>query len=279
MPTGLDVRSDRLRTRSPSRPRNGRPARIWGTALAAALLVGLVAAPTTSASTPSNDDSADAILLATLPYRATVDLTEASLQNDEPFCGGQVASVWYRYVAPAEQTLTVAVPPAEPTTRVCILPDSIGAGTYRMVTPSETVDILLDAGRTYFILLGSIEAGRSATLDLDVGPPYFDVTITLDPKGVADHVSGAALVGGTLSCSDPASAFISVRVQEKLPSKRAVDASDNRFDVPCSTAPSRWQMQLSANTAFVPGVATVSVFVGAGGDIDQFTATVKLGPK
>jgi hypothetical protein len=265
--------------RKPPRSRTRRSRHRLLIAGSAALLVGLLAAPVADAAVPSNDDSANATPLTAFPVHRVVDLSEATIQGDEPYCGGQVASVWYRYVAPAEGTLTVAVPDTEPATRVCVLPDSISAGTYRIVSPSETVNMLVDAGRTYFILLGSTEAGQSATLALDVGPPYFDLTVTLDPKGLADHVSGAAIVGGTLACSASAPVFLQVQIWEKVNSKKSLYVSDYRYPVACSAVPTRWDMRLYANTAFVPGQATVSVYAGGGDDVDQFTAAVKLGAK
>lgn len=260
-------------------PTRGRRAFRSAALLVAALAISLATAPATLAAAPSNDDSANATPLTTFPVHQTVDLSQATLQGDEPWCGGHVASVWYRYNAPAEQTLTVSVPAAESSTRVCILPDSIGAGTYRFVQPSETVNMLLDAGRTYYILLGTLDASQPATLDLAVGPPYFDLTVTLDPTGIADRVSGAAIVGGTLTCTGPATVNLFVRVQEKISSKRSVDMSDGPLEIACSTTTVRWQMRLYANNAYVPGTATVSVWAGGGDDVDQFTKTVKLGAK
>ena len=249
------------------------------TALLAAIATSAIVAPSALAASPSNDDSGNATVLTSFPFQATVDLSQATIQGDEPWCGGHVASVWYRFVAAAEQTLTVSVPASEPSTRICVLPDSIAAGTYRLIQPSETLDMLIDAGRTYFVLLGSVDPSQPATIDLDVSRPYFDLTVTVDPTGIADRVSGGAIVGGTLTCSGPAAVTLSVRIQEKVNSKRSIDTSDNRFDIPCSTATARWQMRLYANTAFVPGVATVSIFAGGGDDVDTFTTTVKLGGK
>ena len=244
----------------------------------AILALGLITAPVTLAAAPSNDASTNATVLTSFPVHQTVDLSEATLEGGEPWCGGHLASVWYRYIPPAEQSLTISVSATESAARVCVLPDSIGAGTYRYVQPSETVTMLIDSGRTYFILLGTADPAAPATLDLAVGPPYFDLMVTLD-SAVADHVSGAAIVGGMLSCSGPADVFLQARVQEKVSSKRFADASDYRYPIACSTTPIRWQITLHSNTAFVPGPATVTITAGGGDDSDQFTRTVKLGAK
>ena len=248
-------------------------------ALVIALAMPLVAAPTTYAAAPSNDDSTNATILTSFPIHQTVDLGEATLQGDEPWCGGHAASVWYRYTAPAEQTLTIRVTDTEPDTRVCVLPDAIGAGNYRLVSPSETVNMLVDAGRTYYILLGTLDPTKPAALDLAVGPPYSDLSVTVDKAGIADRVSGAAIVGGTLTCSGTAAVDLFVRVQEKVTSKKSVDMSDGKYAIPCSTTTTRWQMRLYANIAYVPGTATVSIWAGGGDDVDQFITTVKLGAK
>ena len=262
-----------------TRPRSRGVARSAVGALLAAFVVVLATASASLAASPSNDDAATATALTSFPVHLAVDMNEATLQANEPWCWGHVASVWYRYTAPAEQTLTVSVPGAEPNTRVCVLPDSIGAGSYRTISPSETVSILVDAGRTYFILLGSMDPATPATLDLTVGPPYFDLTVTVDKTGVADHISGAAVVGGTLTCTGSAPVDLEVRVQEKVTSRKSVDMSDWKFAIPCSTTTTRWQMRLSSNVAYVPGNATVSVYAGGGDDVDRSTTTVKLGAK
>ena len=262
-----------------TRQRSQSPARTALAALLAALAIALATAPASFAASPSNDDASGATVLSSFPFNLTVDLSQATLQGNEPFCGGHAASVWYRYTAPVEQTLTVRVPATEPNTRVCILPDSIGSGMYRIISPSETVSMLIDAGRTYFVLLGTLDPATPATLDLAVGPPYFDLVATIDKTGIADHVSGAAIVGGTLTCTRSASVDLSVRVQEKVTSKKSVDMSDWKFQIPCSTTATRWQMRLSSSVAYVPGTATVSIWAGGGDDIDQFTTTVKLGAK
>jgi hypothetical protein len=249
------------------------------------LLIGTAAGPVAAAS-PVNDSVSGAIALTSFPVISTVDMTETTLDPEDPWCDAVTGNVWYRYTATAEESLTVAIPDIEPATRVCVLPDSIGAGTYSIIFPGETRTLILDQGRTYYIELAVVEFATSATLDLARGPAPFDLQLVVDTS-VADRVTGAAIIGGTITCSEPATfADLNVRVIQPAGKKRTVDGSVFVQLPFCGPSPTRWQVAVygswteSGVPAFVPGTASLYTAAGAGipnaFDQDVSTTSIRL---
>src|SRR3712207_4508141 len=79
------------------------------TALAAALIAVLLAPAAASAAPPSNDNRANASVLTGLTPSVSGTNVEATVEGDEPehLAGvSAVASVWYRWDAPATGTVT-----------------------------------------------------------------------------------------------------------------------------------------------------------------------------
>ena len=252
---------------------------------AVALLVVTAVAPVAAAA-PGNDASSGATALSSFPISQTMDMTEATVSPEDPWCDAVTGNVWFRYTATAEEALTVTIPSDEPTTRVCVLPDSIGAGTYSIVFPGETRTITLDQGHTYFIELGVLDFAASATLDLERGPAPFDLELIVDTM-VADRVTGAAIIGGTIRCSEAAtSTSLNVRVTQPAGKKRAVDGSVFVSLPSCGPSATRWQVSVygswngSEVPAFVPGSASLYTAAGAGTadamDQDISTTAIRL---
>jgi hypothetical protein len=247
---------------------------------AVGLLVVTVA--TVRAAAPGNDALANATILTSFPFHQTVDMTEATSEGIEPWCGGAYLSAWYRYTATAEQTLYVSIPDAETSTRVCVLPDSVQAGTYFIQSPGDTRPVILDAGRTYIIELAVLEGGGSATLDLDVGPPLFDAAVTLD-RTVVERASGAAVISGTVRCAPAGVADLFVEVTEKAGAKRIIDMAVGTHLDPCGPSPTPWTVRVIGGAAYVPGNADIRLDLYAGdnhfNDYDLVRRTVHLGAK
>jgi hypothetical protein len=70
---------------------------------AAVALTAALAPGAAHAAPPSNDDFADATVIASLPFKSTVDTSEATTGRDDPSsCDWSTSSVWFRYTAPAD---------------------------------------------------------------------------------------------------------------------------------------------------------------------------------
>jgi hypothetical protein len=246
-------------------------------AVVGALALALASTGVALAAAPANDDVANATNLSSFPYVATVEMTEATADGSDPWCDSVTGTVWYRYVATAEQDLTVAVPATESDTRVCVLPDSISAGTYNIIFPSEVRTITLDQGRTYYIELAVMNNAPTATLDLNVAPAAYDMRITLDPTGVADRISGNAIIHGTISCTIAGPADLFIHVVEKAGAKRVADNYSEQLHIDsCGPTSTTWQLFAHSLIAYVPGWASVRIDAYGPGDYDLITAQVRL---
>lgn len=96
-------------------------------------------------------------------------------------------------------------------------------------------------------------------------PTPQSVHLTIDPAGIAARPSGAALVGGTISCALPYTAYLEVHVTQ--PSKKApITGSVYSVEVPCSgPSPSAWSATVPADgkTQFTAGPAQVQASTSA----------------
>jgi len=198
----------------------------WVVALAA--LASALITPVALADAPSNDNMANATTIAALAFDADADLTEATVEVDEPDCGG-----WF---TPGQQSSTMAAPREEnliplslktshgertmtntvwyafePTEDVRISADTFGSADDQdtmlaaydhtqsgltMVGCNDDTNTLQSriafdatAGHRYLIQLGAYYGGAtSAHLHVDVAPPPGVISGT-----VTDDDSGAPI--------------------------------------------------------------------------------------
>jgi len=78
--------------------------------LAAVLLavLGLLVTGTTpAAAQPANDDFANAVVIATLPFTDSPDTSDATSEPGDPDCAGNAHSVWYAFTPTHGMTLLV----------------------------------------------------------------------------------------------------------------------------------------------------------------------------
>ncbi|WP_439657433.1 hypothetical protein ACSHWB_34265 [Lentzea sp. HUAS TT2] len=70
---------------------------------AAVVLTAVLAPGAAQAVPPSNDDFAGATAITSLPYSSTVDTSDGTAADDDPFtCSWSTSSVWFRYTAPTD---------------------------------------------------------------------------------------------------------------------------------------------------------------------------------
>ena len=81
--------------------------RVPAVSLVLALVVGATFAPSVAAAAPSNDSFASATLATPLPFAASADTTDATLQGseDQPFCGPVTNTVWFQFTSLTTRTI------------------------------------------------------------------------------------------------------------------------------------------------------------------------------
>jgi hypothetical protein len=170
-----------------------------------------------SAAPPSNDTLAGATVIGSLPFSATQNTAEATLDADDAsldkscgFVGNTFSnSVWY---TPSEDQVilvdtsgsnpsvgaAVVTSDFQPVPRTCFVSDFTGGG-YAHLT----------AGTTYYIVLLQSPAGSGGTLQLSVQSEAIAPTaeLTVDARGRVSK-AGIATLTGTATCTGPAGAVV-----------------------------------------------------------------------
>ncbi len=96
-------------------------------------------------------------------------------------------------------------------------------------------------------------------------PPAQAVHLTIDPSGVAARPGGAAVVYGTISCTVPYTAYLTVTVSEQT-KKGLISGTAWSVEAPCSgSTPSMWTAVVSSDSgaSFVAGSAGVQASTSA----------------
>jgi hypothetical protein len=120
------------------------------------------------AAVPANDNFAGAVVITSLPFSATVDNTDATIEPGEPYagCAFPFRSVWYSFT---------------PTENVAVQVDMAGS------TVGGAVQILRASGPTISDLtnLACAFSGSSANLQFDGGTTYY---LRVDSNGQAGNL-------------------------------------------------------------------------------------------
>jgi hypothetical protein len=122
----------------------------------------------------------------------------------------------------------------------------------------------LSAGVTYFVMVAACCDGvNGGTLVLDVveAPPPPELQLTINSTGSARSSTGEVTISGTLDCSESASAFISIDVQQRK--GRSIIQGNGGTDLFCD-GPSPWSVTLTGfNGLFTSGKVNVQAFAQA----------------
>lgn len=176
-------------------------------AVAALILVPALATAASAAPAP-NDTAATATVVSALPSTfeqdttgATTDATDAALNEQ---CGAPFtnASVWFRYTATADGGVIADMSASSYSGGFIVTEGDPAAGNLLACGP-YTVGFATTAGQTYYVLAFSDTAanGGDLVVTFDNAPPPPEVTVTVNPRGVANK-DGSATLSGTYSCSN-----------------------------------------------------------------------------
>lgn len=268
----------------PSLSRSGTPARRSRrrvvAAAVAALLAILVPTPAASAAPPGNDEVRGARVVHAIPSRFTVDTTSATRNEaTDVGCVGE-HSVWYRFTPKAtvvgraitlgsdfDTVLTVFNGTPTRARQVACgddVPDDVWSA----------VQVRFLAGRTYYIALSSCCVGGGPDGEPAVGGKgvlrlYLPKPLAMSApltRARAGDVSGRALFGGTVRCSNPGTFAVGISISQRVGSAVARGIAETGGT--CGRTRHTWQISVDSDTAvaFRPGraVLTVDRFVADG---------------
>jgi hypothetical protein len=240
--------------------------------LGAVLVAGLAGATPALAAAPANDSAGGAVLISSLPFSATVDVTDATTDTDDASlnaqCGAPVTehSVWYTFTpGTGVEGIVVDISSSDFSAGAIIAePDGNGGWLVDACGPGATGAPVTE-GVEYRILAFSDTAGAPAhTLQISVDTatvPAVDVTVS--PKGKVDR-NGNATLTGTYTCSG--GDFFSLSSSLKQSVGRFAILGDGYYDGACDGASHAWS-------------ATVVPYNGkfAGGKAASFTYAFSCG--
>jgi hypothetical protein len=133
-----------------------------------ALTTFLVAPPAAFAAAPANDDFDTATEIAALPFVDTVDTTNATRADDDPWwCLVSESTVWYVFSATDSIHLEVRTDGSDYWPEISVWTGDRGALS-NVACDGETVRFEAHAGQTYYLMIGDADWGGGGTLQLSV---------------------------------------------------------------------------------------------------------------
>jgi hypothetical protein len=256
----------------------------------ATLFLGILA-PAAQAAPPANDEISNARVITSVPTTVTVNTTNATFNaatdvGGYPCMGGH--SVWLKFRPTATVKARIITPeadfdamlgvfrgPANNLTTVACQDDSV-------VGPA--VEVTFQANTTYFIAVSSCcdeTAGTGGSATLRFYLPK--VLAVADPvtSARAGNVSGRALLGGTVRCTNPGYVDIYVNLSQRVGS--LVARGDGYLGTRCERTKQSWSLSIDSATgnAFRPGKVSVTMatygYDGFNEVVTIVTSTMRLG--
>jgi hypothetical protein len=241
---------------------------------------------------PSGDLYATRTTIATLPFSATVDTTEATTDADDAEANAQCgapatdASVWYEYTATSDAGFMVDTNSSTYSTGIIIATGAPGSFVV-LACNAGAASVPGTTGETYAILVFDYQGdggGNGGTLTIGVAevppPPVLDVTIA--SSGKFNAKTGVATIRGTISCTggdESGKNFIDVQLTQSIGRFRFSGEGFTTFA--CDGTAQNWSAEVfSSSGKFAGGKAFVTMYAvacGSGGcDTVEATATVTL---
>jgi hypothetical protein len=188
--------------------------------VAAAALLGALAAESAWAQAPPNDTFANATVISSLPFSDTLDTTQATTDSDDAevlaTCGVSVpvaASVWYAFTPSTDQTVAVDTSGSSYSAGVGVVTGA--PGSFSGVTCfAGSGSFAAVAGQTYYMDVSDIGGGTGGTLNISV--TAIELELSVDRFGRFDPHSGVATVTGTATCTAGASGGVSVSLSQRV---------------------------------------------------------------
>lgn len=237
-------------------------------AVCATTILGLAVAVPAYAAPPANDTYAGRVVVAGIPFAASVDTTEATTDADDAElnaqCGAPAtdASVWYELTAASDGALVVDV--SNSTYSAGVLVGTGSPGSFNIVACAPgAVAFGTSAGTTYAILAIDDQfdgGGNGGTLQIAIEeiPPPPTIDIAVDPFGSFDSRTGAATIRGTATCTGDVQ-FASVDVQLTQRVGRFLIRGFGFTEITCDGTTRPWEVTVTGDNGMFKGGRAVSV--------------------
>lgn len=225
---------------------------------------------------PGNDDISSATPVTSLPFTDSVDTSEATTASDDPNCAGNGPTVWYVYTPAADQRLLADTFRSDYDTTLSVYTGSPGSLTQIACNDDaggslqSAVQFDAESGTTYFFMIGAFASGSGGNLIFNVDESDLEPTqveVTIDGAATFDSNTNSALVGGTITCTDGASAFVEVELAQRV-GRRTVRGGGSTF-IECDGTSQEWTAEVVGENGLFKGRrATATAFAQACGLFD-----------
>jgi hypothetical protein len=246
--------------------------RLLSRSILGASLVALLVAPVAPVmAAPGNDDITTPIVIPSFPYSNAQDTADATTGPTDPDCFGTGPTVWYAYTAAEDATLAATTFGSDYDTTLYVgTPD--GADGIDLIDCNDdagksvqsAIRFHAEAGVTYLFMVGAFAGGPGGSLvfTLDLAPPPFDVSVTVDATGRVDRYGGAT-ISGTISCSAEGHSVVSGGLSQRV-GRFSVRGSGHNDVAECSPVGTPWTLHVTSSEGkFAGGAVTAYVFAFA----------------
>jgi hypothetical protein len=166
----------------------------------------------------TNDDFDAATIISGLPFSDSILTTEATLAYDDPLvCGGQYATVWYRFTPTTNVGVKTDTAGSSYSTSIAVFTGSRGSlGWVTNVCNSGTVAFQASAGTTYYFMVSGFSGGPyppPSGSDLSL---VFNVTEI--PAPANDNFANATIIDALPFSQSVDTAYATTEANEPSPS-------------------------------------------------------------
>ena len=229
---------------------------------------------------PANDEQEDAIPLVVGGEALEVDTAGATVNlatdpQECPFAGfpPSTHTVWYSLTVEADGFIEINTLDSDFDTTLYVI-DAAGevvACNDDAVEVASRVVFEASAGETFHVMVGSFANSDGGMLVVRAveGSPPLEFDFTVDPAGTVDPHTGIATIGGTLSCSEPATGFVFVDATQG--GGRFLVVGNGGAEITCTPETTTWSVQVEPfNGRFQTGGLAVFVDASVGTEDGQF---------
>ncbi len=245
-----------------------------------ALLLGSLIAPSTAfAQSPANDDITNATVVTGVPFAdGPINTSEATAAVNDPQDCHNNGSTWYTFTPTTDTSIEVNTIGSNYDTTLGVYagsPESLSLigcndDVYGL---QSAVRFEAAANTTYFFMVGFCcgnggTGGGTLFFNVREAPPLLDITLLINSQASFDPRTGAATIGGTLTCNTEA---VFTEVFGTLRQRVGRSFITGNFHVtpgPCSPPSLSWSTTVIGDGLFRGGKVTLELFATA---CDEFS--------
>jgi hypothetical protein len=222
----------------------------------------------------ANGDIADATVVTEVPFAdGPIDTSAATAVAGDPVDCHNNGSNWYTFTPTADISIEVNTIGSDYDTTLGVYAGSPGSlsligcnddhyGLQSAVRFNATADT------TYYIMVGFCcgndgTGGGMLYFNLQESPPPFDLTLLINAQGSFNPHTGAATIGGTVTCTTESSfTDVSGNLRQKV-GRVFITGGFSTSPSPCSPPHISWSATVIGDGAFAAGKVTVEASASA----------------